>query len=99
MPASQRGSQAWFAQPAASPGALLAAPAGVGSAAEQQAAAAGRSWSKAGRYLLASMARLQRLWEVRLAAGLLEMCRLAALVAAAVLMFCTLFCPAWQPPS
>lgn len=67
VPASQRGSQAWFAQPAADPAQLLEA-AGSGQAAfpvgAAQAAAAARLWAKADRYYFSSMARLQRLWEV-----------------------------------
>ncbi len=65
VPASQRGSQAWFAQQSASPAPLLPVRGAAGSAAEQQAAAAERTWAKADRYYFASMARLQRLWEVR----------------------------------
>lgn len=77
VPAAQRGSQAWFAQAVSDASPLL--PAGpdtlVGAAPaagqvwlgqEQQAAAAQRCWAKADRYYFASMARLQRLWEVRL---------------------------------
>lgn len=72
VPASQRGSQAWFSQAVADPAPLLsiapaAAGAPAGPTAEQQAAAAGRYWERADRYYFASMARLQRLWEVRLA--------------------------------
>lgn len=64
MPASQRGSQAWFAQQAASPAPLLAVRHTAGSTAEQQAGAAERTWAKADRYYFASLARLQRLWQV-----------------------------------
>ncbi|KAL4440107.1 hypothetical protein ABPG75_003108 [Micractinium tetrahymenae] len=66
VPASQRGSQAWFAQQVAHPVPLLeAAGAGQGASpqAEAQAAAAARLWVKADRYYFGSMARLQRLWE------------------------------------
>ena len=68
VPSAQRGSQAWFVQPAAEElSVLLAAVGSSGAAAvdEQQSLAAERCWAKADRYYFASMARLQRLWEVR----------------------------------
>ena len=70
VPASQRGSQAWFTQAAADPSTLLAhdvdgSPGAPWQGQEEQASAAQRCWAKADRYYFASMARLQRLWEVR----------------------------------
>ncbi len=74
VPVSQRGTQAWFAQPAADPGPLLAATGHSRAASPQgeaQAAAAARLWAKADRYYFSSMARLQRLWEVGASASTL----------------------------
>ena len=62
VPAQKRGFHAWFSQPVPEMEAVLASS--VGSAGDQNAAAL-TAWTKSDAYYYASMARLQRLLEVR----------------------------------